>query len=252
MTEHRNPPPGKADARRGEAAPAHETQTYVRRRGRMTRGQARALESLADRFVVPPSALAPDPAAVFEIAECTPARPLGLEIGFGMGQALIEWACERPDWHLLGAEVYQPGIGSALLGIEQHQLANLRLVEAPAEDLLKRGLRSASLDEVRIFFPDPWPKKRHHKRRLIQAELAALVADRLVPDGLLWVATDWEPYAEWIIDVLDAEPALVRERAPRIDDDASVADNERPRTRFEARGLRLGHRVWDLRYRRKR
>lgn len=218
----------------------------------MTRGQARALATLADRFVVPLEALSADPAAAFGAADGQPVSPVGLEIGFGMGQALIEWACERPDWYLLGAEVYQPGIGSALLGIEQHQLDNLRLVEAPAEDLLKRGLGSGSLDEVRIFFPDPWPKKRHHKRRLVQAGLAALVADRLAPDGLLWVATDWEPYAEWIIEVLDAEPGLVRERAPRIDDDASVADNERPRTRFEARGLRLGHRVWDLRYRRKR
>jgi tRNA (guanine-N7-)-methyltransferase len=223
----------------------------------MTRGQARALESLAGKFVVPLEALVPDPAATFEAAPSGPAaddgrRPLGLEIGFGMGQALIEWALERPDWNLLGAEVYQPGIGSALLGIEQHDLSNLRLVEAPAEDLLSRALGPGSLDEVRIFFPDPWPKKRHHKRRLIQPELAALVADRLAPDGLLWVATDWEPYAQWIIEVLDAEPRLTRERAPRIDDDASLEDNERPRTRFEARGLRLGHRVWDLRYRRNR
>ena len=216
----------------------------------MTRGQARALEQLAGRFVVPLEALSPQPAAVFQDGD--DARPLGLEIGFGMGQALIEWAVERPDWRLIGAEIYQPGIGSALLGIEQHGLRNLRLVEAPAEDLLEHGLGSGALAEVRIFFPDPWPKKRHHKRRLIQSELAALVADRLAPDGLLWVATDWEPYAEWIIEVLDAEPGLVPERAPRIDDDASVAANGRPRTRFEARGLKLGHRVWDLRYRRKR
>tara|TARA_Y100001933_G_scaffold247531_1_gene280459 strand:- start:237 stop:977 length:741 start_codon:yes stop_codon:yes gene_type:complete len=246
VTDHHDPAADRPPAR----GAAETTQTYVRRRGRMTRGQARALEQLADRFVVPLEALSPQPAAVFQDGD--DARPLGLEIGFGMGQALIEWALERPDWRLIGAEIYQPGIGSALLGIEQHDLRNLRLVEAPAEDLLTRGLGSGSLTEVRIFFPDPWPKTRHHKRRLVQPELAALVADRLAPDGLLWVATDWEPYAEWIIEVLDAEPALLRERAPRIDDDASVADNERPRTRFEARGLRLGHRVWDLRYRRKR
>jgi len=233
-------------------------QTYVRRRGRMTRGQARALEQHGPRFVLPlerlPGAAATDQPARRVVGQAVFEReaPVGLEIGFGMGHALLDWALAAPDWNLLGVEVYQPGIGSALLGIERHGLHHLRLVEAAAEDVLERGLPPASLAEVRIFFPDPWPKQRHHKRRLVQPALAALVADRLEPGGALWVATDWQEYAEWMVEVLDAEPLLERERAPRVDDPESLDAAGRPRTRFEARGLRLGHRVWDLRYRRKR
>lgn len=232
-------------------------QTYVRRRGRMTRGQARALEQLAERFVLTlaelPDGSAADRPGRHRVGQEVFGRdaPLGLEIGFGMGHALLDWAVAAPDWNLLGVEVYQPGIGSALLGIERHGLDNLRLVEAAAEDVLEHALPRESLAEVRIFFPDPWPKKRHHKRRLIQPSLAAVIAERLEPGGLLWVATDWEEYAEWIVEVLDAEPLLVRERAPRVEDPDSLDETGRPRTRFEARGLRLGHRVWDLRYRRK-
>ncbi|NBC22491.1 MAG: tRNA (guanosine(46)-N7)-methyltransferase TrmB [Gammaproteobacteria bacterium] len=222
----------------------------------MTRGQSRALEQLGERFVLSldqwPDQPAGDRRQWIGGAVFGRDAPLGLEIGFGMGHALLDWAVTAPDWNLLGVEVYQPGIGSALLGIERHGLANLRLVEAAAEDLLAHGLPSGSLAEVRIFFPDPWPKKRHHKRRLVQPSLAALVADRLEPGGLLWAATDWAEYAEWIVEVLDAEPQLERERAPRVDDPDSLDEAGRPRTRFEARGLRLGHRVWDLRYRRKR
>lgn len=224
------------------------TRTYVRRRGRMTRGQARALQELSPRYLVPWRDGALDLPAVFGRA-----APLGLEIGFGMGQALVDWALRRPDWNLLGIEVYEPGLGAAMLGLEQHGADNVRLLDAAAEDVLGRALEDASLSEVRIFFPDPWPKKRHHKRRLIQPELAAMLARRLRPDGVLWVATDWRDYACWIADVLDRQPEL-RRAAPDVIATTHSVDHatERPQTRFEARGLRLGHQVWDLRYVRKR
>jgi len=247
-----------ADRAIGTAPAPGGQQTYVRRRGRMTRGQARALEQLGERFVLTlaelPAMAGADGSGRQLAGQALFGRdaPLGLEIGFGMGHALVDWAMTAPDWNLLGVEVYQPGIGSALLGIEHRGLDNLRLVDAAAEDVLERVLPPGSLAEVRIFFPDPWPKKRHHKRRLIQASLAAVVADRLEPGGLLWVATDWADYAAWIVAVLDAEPRLERARAARVDDPDSLDEAGRPRTRFEARGLRLGHRVWDLRYLRKR
>ncbi|MEQ8858303.1 MAG: tRNA (guanosine(46)-N7)-methyltransferase TrmB [Pseudomonadales bacterium] len=234
--------------------------TYVRRRGRLTRGQARALRDLTDRYL-----LAPEPDSTLDpVALFGRAAPLGLEVGFGMGQGLVEWAREQPDWNLLGVEVYQPGIGSAMLGLERGGFDHVRLLEGPAEWLLGGLLAPQSLDELRIFFPDPWPKKRHHKRRLVQPALAALVADRLKPGGLVWVATDWEDYAHWIVEVLDAEPRLRARRPARVESARATAAvdreretlpdlaDDRPRTRFEARGLRLGHRVWDLRYERKR
>lgn len=211
----------------------------------MTTGQARALDQLTDRYFLP---LGPEPSD----AENAFARsgPTGLEIGFGMGQALLRWAGERPDWNLFGVEVYQPGIGSLLLGLERQQLTNVRIFEAAAEDVLAKSMGASSIDEVRIFFPDPWPKKRHHKRRLIQAEFVALLADRLRPGGRLWLATDWEPYARWMLNVLEAQPDLVSGSA--AGPDLSDGSHQRLETRFEARGKRLGHKVWDLVYYRKR
>lgn len=228
---------------------AGERRTYVRRRGRMTRGQARALHLLAERFGIDPESGPIDLPALFQRS-----APLGLEIGFGMGHALLDWARERPDWNLLGSEIYQPGIGAALLGLKREGLDNVRLVPAPAEHLLERQLAPGVLDEVRIFFPDPWPKLRHHKRRLLQPQFVRLLTERMAADGLLWVATDWEEYAQWIVAVLDAEPGLSAVAEPRVTTAAAAAAADlvdgRPRTRFEARGIKLGHRLWDLRYRR--
>ena len=211
----------------------------------MTAGQARALDQLTDRYCLPVG-LEPSGA---ENAFGRPG-PIGLEIGFGMGQALLRWAVERPEWNLFGVEVYQPGIGSLLLGLERQQLSNVRIFEAAAEDVLAKSLGGAKIDEVRIFFPDPWPKKRHHKRRLIQADFVALLVDRLRPEGRLWLATDWEPYARWMLNVLEAQPDLVSESAAGRD--MSDGPYQRLETRFEARGKRLGHRVWDLLYYKKR
>lgn len=201
----------------------------------MTAGQTRARDTLGQFCIADVSALRA-PADIFGRQ-----APLGLEIGFGMGQALLDWATERPDWNLLGLEIYAPGTGALLLGIERLGLANLRTLEVPAEIALQDGLLPASLDEVRIFFPDPWPKARHHKRRLIQPGFVALLAERLRPGGRLWLATDWAPYADWMQTVLAGEPQFV----PDV-----TAAAARVETRFEARGRRLGHGITDLVYRR--
>lgn len=216
------------------AAPG-QPRAYIRRRGRLTAGQTRARETLGQFCVADVNELR-SPESIFGRH-----APLGLEIGFGMGQALLEWATARPDWNLLGLEIYAPGTGALLLGIERLGLANLRALEVHAEVALQEGLLPASLDEVRIFFPDPWPKARHHKRRLIQPAFVALLAERLRPGGRLWLATDWAPYAEWMQTVLGGEPRLLADTAP---------GTSRVETRFEARGRRLGHGITDLVYRR--
>jgi tRNA (guanine-N7-)-methyltransferase len=223
--------------------PLRGPRTYVRRRGRMTRAQARALETLWCRYGVdarpgdPPGV--PDWEALFGRA-----APLGVEIGFGMGQGLIDWAIRCPDWNLIGIDVYLPGIGAALFGLEQTGARHVRLVDGPAEWVFDALLPAASVDEVRIFFPDPWPKKRHHKRRLVQRAFIATVADRLKPGGLLWLATDVAEYAEWMVELLAGEPALAAEP------DDAPGSAQRTETRFEARGRALGNAVRDLRYRR--
>ncbi len=236
MTEHSvTDQPGAAGAPR-------QPRAYIRRRGRLTVGQARALDELAHYRLSAGSGR-------FDLVQCFGRQaPVGLEIGFGMGHALLDWAQARPDWNLLGVEIYQPGVGALLLGLERLGLANVRVIEAAAETVLADQLGTESLDEVRIFFPDPWPKKRHHKRRLIQPAFAALVAARLRPGGRLWLATDWQPYAEWMQMVLDAEPLLEPDPEPESTDESAAS---RVETRFEARGLRLGHAIRDLRYRRK-
>ncbi len=200
----------------------------------MTQGQRRALEELAPRYLVDPE---PNQwPAVFGRS-----APLGVEIGFGMGQATLDWATRQPGLNIVGIEIYRPGIGALLAGIERLGLANLRLLEGDAALLLDSKFEAGSLDEARILFPDPWPKKRHHKRRLIQPGFARLLASRLRPGGRLLLATDWPEYAEWMRDVLAAEPTLA----------VAAPIGERPATRFEDRGRRLGHRIHDLAYQRK-
>ena len=211
---------------------------FVRRRGRFTQGQRRALEQLTDRYVIEPEAIA---------ARAGPAQ-LGIEIGFGMGQALVQWAREAPDWRLVGVEVYQPGIGSLMAQLESESLASVSVVEADAAWLVADVLQTASVDECRILFPDPWPKARHAKRRLIQPAFAADLARIIKPGGIVRLATDWQPYADWMLEVLDAEPALVNTAGSGCFD---TRDPERPKTRFEARGQRLGHEIRDLTYRRR-
>jgi tRNA (guanine-N7-)-methyltransferase len=167
--------------------------------------------------------------------------PLVVEIGFGMGQATAQIAQARPDLDYLGIEVHAPGIGALLQRIDEAALTNLRIVQHDAVAVLEAMIAPESLSGVHVFFPDPWPKKKHHKRRLIQPPFVALLASRLAPGGRLHCATDWQPYAEQMLAVLSAETQLVNSAngfAPRPD--------ERPLTKFEQRGQTLGHGVWDL------
>jgi len=213
--------------------------SFVLRAGRMGSGQQRALQTLGPQYLLPVKPHLLDLASAFgRDAPCV------LEIGFGMGDATAQIAQAMPQTNFLGIEVHEPGVGALLKRIGEMQLPNLRLMQFDAVEVLQQMLAPQSLAGVHIFFPDPWHKLRHHKRRLIQPPLVALLASRLGPGGYLHCATDWEPYAQQMLEVLSAEPALVNTAdgfAPRPD--------YRPLTKFEQRGLRLGHGVWDLVFR---
>jgi tRNA (guanine-N7-)-methyltransferase len=217
-------------------APRRSIRSFVVRAGRMGPGQTRALAELGPRFMLPCSATPFDFAAAFGRV-----APLVLEIGFGMGDATASIAQALPATDFIGVEVHTPGVGALLKRIGELGLTNLRVIQHDAVDVLQQMVAPASLAGVQVFFPDPWHKKKHNKRRLIQPELVALLASRLTPGGRLHCATDWEPYAQQMLAVLAAEPLLVNTAdgyAPRPD--------YRPLTKFENRGLRLGHGVWDL------
>jgi tRNA (guanine-N7-)-methyltransferase len=219
--------------------------TFVMRAGRTTTGQAKALAELGPKFVIPYQPVATD-----FIAACagnTPAngqKPfehLVLEIGFGMGDATAHIAGLMPQTLFIGCEVHEPGVGALLKHIAEKNLHNLRIIRHDAVEVIDNMLAPASLDGVHIFFPDPWHKLRHHKRRLIQPAFIARLITRLKPGGYLHVATDWQPYAEQILQVLSTEPGLKNTCA-----DYAPKPAYRPLTKFENRGLKLGHGVWDL------
>lgn len=219
-----------------DTPPRRAIRSYVVRAGRMGTGQVRALTELAPRWVLPYSAQPVDLAAAFGRE-----APHVVEIGFGMGDATAQIAAARTDTDFLGIEVHPPGVGALLQRIDALGLNNLRIVQHDAVEVLEHMIPPASLAGVHVFFPDPWHKKRHHKRRLIQPPFVALLASRLAPGGYLHCATDWQPYAEQMLEVLSAEPLLKNPfdgYAPRPD--------YRPLTKFENRGLKLGHGVWDL------
>ena len=213
--------------------------SFVRRAGRTTTGQAKAFEDLGPRFILPYTGQALDAAAAFGRS-----APLILEIGFGMGDATAHIARVRPDDNFLCCEVHEPGVGALLKRLGEQELNNVRILAHDAVEVIDNLLAPASLDGVHIFFPDPWHKKKHNKRRLIQAPLVAKLAARLKPGGYLHCATDWQPYAEQILQVLSEQP-LLRNRTDSASGYAPQPDY-RPLTKFENRGLRLGHGVWDI------
>lgn len=219
------------------ATPQHRgIRSFVLRAGRITEAQRRALVELGPHWIVPYTASAVDWAAVFGRV-----APLVLEIGFGMGEATAQIAASHPQTDFIGVEVHPPGVGALLARIDAMQLTNLRIVQHDAVQVLQHMVAPRSLSGLHIYFPDPWPKKRHHKRRLIQPEFVRLAASRLAPGGYLHCATDWQPYAEHMLAVLRAEPALVNTAA-----DFAPRPSWRPVSKFERRGLSLGHGVWDL------
>lgn len=210
--------------------------SFVVRAGRMTEAQTRALAELGPRWIVPYAEAAVDWSKVFGRD-----APRVLEIGFGMGDATAEIAAAQPQTDFIGVEVHPPGIGALLQRIDAAALTNLRIIQHDAVPVLQHMIAPHSLAGLHIYFPDPWPKKRHHKRRLIQPEFVRLAASRLRHGGYLHCATDWQPYAEHMLEVLCAEPALCNTAA-----DYAPRPPWRPVSKFERRGLRLGHGVWDL------
>jgi tRNA (guanine-N7-)-methyltransferase len=230
---------GPVTAPSPDPADATALRSYKLRRGRMSPAR-RAVAGRLDRFAVPAGDGPLDLAALFG-----PAGPSGpsvvLEIGFGTGGSTLEMAQADPATGVLAADVHTPGVAALLVGLEERGLENVRVTEGDGRELLRQRIPSGSLAGVRVYFPDPWPKARHHKRRLVDARFAALVADRLAPGGLLHCATDWEPYAERMAAVLAAEPGLVLETGR-----GTGRPDWRPLTRFEARGIERGHVVTDL------
>ncbi|MDZ4141645.1 MAG: tRNA (guanosine(46)-N7)-methyltransferase TrmB [Methylotenera sp.] len=216
--------------------------SFVLRQGRVTKGQAHALETGLPLFGVPYEAKPLDLAQTFKRQNA----PKILEIGFGMGETTAKIAQTLPECDFLAAEVHTPGVGALLKLIEEGALTNIRIIQHDVVEVLQNMLGDASLDGVHIFFPDPWHKKRHHKRRLIQAAFVKLLCSKLKPGGYLHVATDWQEYAEWVLDVLKAEPQL-----QNTAEDYAEKPGYRPLTKFENRGLKLGHGVWDMVFKRK-
>ncbi len=216
--------------------------TFVRREGRLTQGQARALEALWPRFGLDcPASGALDLDALF--GRCAPRV---FDIGFGDGEALVEMAAGDPQRDFIGVEVHRPGVGHCLLCAEEADVHNLRVATVDGVDLLRHHMPPSSLDRVQAFFPDPWPKKRHHKRRLIQPAFLDLLAERLAPEGVLHLATDWADYAEWMVATLEPDPRFINSADPGP---YWAGPPPRPRTKFERRGIAKGHAVYDLIYR---
>ena len=221
-----------------EAGPARNIRSFVRRTGRTTVGQAKAFADVGPKFLLAYTGQPMD----FDAAYGRSA-PTVLEIGFGMGEATAHIAGLMPEKNFLCCEVHTPGVGALLKRIDEQHLANIRILQHDAVEVIDHMLPPGSLDGVHIFFPDPWHKTKHNKRRLIQAPLIAKLAARLKPGGYLHCATDWQPYAEQMLEVLGAEPLLANTAA---DGGYAPKPGYRPLTKFENRGIRLGHGVWDL------
>ena len=229
-------------------APAHIThpksiKSFVTRAGRTTSGQAKALAELGPRFVLPFNRIAFNAVQAFGRT-----APLILEIGFGMGDATAHIAQIRQEEDFLCCEVHEPGVGALLKSMGELDLHNIRILQHDAVEVIEHMLLAESLDGVHIFFPDPWHKLRHNKRRLIQTPFVHELVKRLKPGGYIHCATDWEPYARHILEVLHAETSLIN--TSQREDGYSEQPAYRPLTKFENRGLKLGHGVWDIVFKR--
>jgi tRNA (guanine-N7-)-methyltransferase len=217
-------------------AVSHPIRTFKLRRGRVTARQQRALDELWPAYGVAPTAGLLDPASLYR--RCA---PLVLEIGFGMGEATVEMAAAEPERNLLAVDVHTPGAGALLHELHERGLTNVRVMLGDAVEVLHDMLPPLCLDEVRVYFPDPWPKKRHHKRRLVSPAFVELASSRLRPRGRLHCATDWPNYARQMVDLIAAEPTLVNPHG-----DVAPRPAWRPVTRFERRALAAGHEVFDV------
>jgi|SRR3989339_318861 len=216
--------------------------TFVRRQGRMTKAQREALHDLSTFYMMvdQENVLAFD--RIFGNAQ-----PVVLEIGFGMGDSLAQMAEQHPKLNFIGIEVHRPGIGALLKKLHERKISNIKIIEGDAIEILKQQIQNHSLDQVQIFFPDPWQKKRHHKRRMIQKEFVELVAQKLKPGGKFLLATDWQTYAEHMMEVLSACKTLKNTAGEGGYADLSFY---RVKTKFENRGEKLGHRIFELSFER--
>ena len=214
----------------------HRIRSFVTRAGRLSTGQARAFEEFGPQFLVEYKKETLDYAAAFGRQ-----APTIFEIGFGMGDTTAHIARQMPEKNFIGVEVHTPGVGSLLKQIGEQGITNLRLIQHDAFEVLNHMIADASLDGFHIYFPDPWHKARHNKRRLIQPAFVKLLCEKLAPGGYIHCATDWEDYAVQMLEVLGAEPAL-----QNTAEGYAEKPSYRPLTKFENRGLKLGHGVWDL------
>tara|TARA_B100000508_G_C11435830_1_gene265959 strand:- start:412 stop:1101 length:690 start_codon:yes stop_codon:yes gene_type:complete len=212
--------------------------SFVRREGRLTKGQTSALEKLWPEFGLNSENGLLDWQKIFGRKATTV-----LEIGFGMGDSLLTQAINAPECNFIGIEVHRPGVGALLMNMQLNNVSNIRVFNADAVDVLKQCIPDESLDKVQILFPDPWHKKRHHKRRLIQADFIQLIHAKLKPGGTLHLATDWRHYAEHMMDIMNQSTGFKNAAGNNL---YSPRPETRPTTKFEKRGLKLGHGVWDL------
>ena len=214
--------------------------SFVRRAGRLTPGQKLAIDKLWPGYGIDSTQGMLDYAQLFGRT-----APTALEIGFGNGQALLNMAALDPETNFIGIEVHTPGVGALLASIEQQQLTNLRVIQADAVEVLKQNIPDSSLSAVYLFFPDPWHKKRHHKRRIVQTDFINLLQKKLIPGGIFHMATDWQEYAEHMLATMEANPNFINQAGAG---NYSAKPDYRLTTKFEQRGERLGHGVWDLIY----
>lgn len=213
--------------------------SFVLRQGRLTRGQQQAIANVWPEYGIDRNNTALDMDVLFKRT-----APITLEIGFGDGVSLATMAEAAPEKDFIGIEVHRPGVGRLLHLVNEKSLTNVRVMDDDAVEIIKHRISEQSLDCVQLFFPDPWHKKRHNKRRIVQPDFVELIASRLKSDGVFHLATDWEPYAEHMAEVMKASDKFIS----LSDSPFSEKPDSRPTTKFERRGLKLGHGVWDLLY----